>query len=384
MSETLAAPAEALLRDTAARPRARPGIFSRKRLALGTVALLALGGAAAFGEHWWHIGRFLEATDDAYVGGDTTVLASRISGFIAEVAVTDNQSVKAGDLLLRIDDRDYRAELGQSEAQKAAAAADLRNVEARIAQQKARIAAGEAQVASAGAQADYAANESGRYRGLIASGAVSRQREQLAQTDLKRSAAGLKEAHAMLEMERAELQVLETQRDKAKAAADNAEAALEQSRLRLSFTTITATEPGVVGDRAVRAGQLVQPGTRLMTLVPVRDIYLVANFKETQLGQLYRGEEVTFVLDAFPGRTLRGHVESLAPGTGSEFALLPPENASGNFTRVVQRVPVKIAIHPASLDGIDLRPGLSATATVDTRTAPKTGRTTLSLTGPHD
>ncbi|HEX4506433.1 MAG TPA: HlyD family secretion protein, partial [Alphaproteobacteria bacterium] len=221
-----------------------------------------------------------------------------------------------------------------------------------------------------------------RYQGLIASGAVSRQREQLAQTDLRRSAAGLDEARAMLRTEHAALEVLESQRDKAKAAVDNAEAAVEQSRLRLSFTTIAATDAGVVGDRMVRAGQLVQPGTRLMTLVPVRDIYLVANFKETQLGRLYRGEEVSFVLDAFPGRTLRGHIDSLAPGTGSEFALLPPENASGNFTRVVQRVPVRISIDPASLDGIELRPGLSATATVDTRTAPKTGRTTLSLIGP--
>jgi membrane fusion protein (multidrug efflux system) len=298
------------------------------------------------------------------------------------VLVNDNQQVAAGQVLVRIDDRDYRAEVVQGEAQKAAASADLRDVEAQIAQQKARIAAGEAQVASAGAQADYAAGESERYQGLIASGAVSRQREQLAQTDLKRSAAALNEARAMLRTEHAALEVLESHHDKAKAALDNAEAALEQSRLRLSFTTIVAAGPGVVGDRAVRAGELVQPGTRLMTLVPVRDIYLVANFKETQLGQLYRGERVSFMLDAFPARTFQGHIESLAPGTGSEFALLPPENASGNFTRVVQRVPVKIAIDPASLDGIELRPGLSATATVDTRTAPKTERTTLSLTGP--
>ena len=369
--------------DEAPSPEIEKQVRWRRPLVLAGLAFFLLV-AVASGGYWLAVGRYLEETDDAYLKADTVTVSPKVAGYVAEVLVRENQQVAAGQILVRIDDRDYRAELGQSEAQKAAAAADLRNVEARIAQQRARIAAGEAQVASAGAQADYAANESGRYRGLIASGAVSRQREQLAQTDLKRSAAGLKEAHAMLETERAELQVLETQRDKAKAAADSAEAALEQSRLRLSFTTIAATEPGVVGDRAVRAGQLVQPGTRLMTLVPVRDIYLVANFKETQLGQLYRGEQVTFGLDAFPGRTLRGHVESLAPGTGSEFALLPPENASGNFTRVVQRVPVKIAIDPASLDGLELRPGLSATATVDTRTAPKTGRTTLSLTGPND
>ena len=353
----------------------------RKPLVFAGLAFFLMATVTG-GGYWLMVGRYLEETDDAYLKADTVTVSPKVAGYVAEVLVRDNQQVTAGQLLVRIDDRDYRAELAQSEAQKAAAAADLRNIEAQIGQQKARIAAGEAQVASAGAQADYAASESRRYQGLISSGAVSRQREQLAQTDLKRSAAGLNESRAMLQTEHAALEVLESQRDKARAAVDNAEAAVEQSRLRLSYTTIAATEPGVVGDRAVRAGQLVQPGTRLMTLVPVHDVYLVANFKETQLGRLYRGEDVSIVLDAFPGRTLRGRIESLAPGTGSEFALLPPENASGNFTRVVQRVPVKIAIDPACLDGIELRPGLSATATVDTRTAPATGRTTLSLTGP--
>jgi membrane fusion protein, multidrug efflux system len=353
-----------------------------RRPLVGAGLAVFLMVAVAAGGYWLLVGRYLEETDDAYLKADTVTVSPKVAGYVAEVLVRDNQQVAAGQVLVRIDDRDYRAELSQSDAQTAAAAADLRNVDAQIAQQKARIAAGEAQVASAGAQAAYTASESERYQGLISSGAVSRQREQLAQTDLKRSAAGLNEARAMLQTEHAALAVLESQRDKANAAVDNAAAATEQSRLRLSYTAIAATEPGVVGDRAVRAGQLVQPGTRLMTLVPVRDIYLVANFKETQLGRLYRGEAVSIVLDAFPGRTLRGRIESVAPGTGSEFALLPPENASGNFTRVVQRVPVKIAIDPASLDGIELRPGLSATATVDTRTAPATGRTTLSLTGP--
>lgn len=352
----------------------RPLVFA------GSAFFLAATFAA--GGYWLLAGRYLEETDDAYLKADTVTISPKVAGYATEVLVRDNQQVAAGQVLVRIDDRDYRAELAQSEAQMAAAAADLRNAEAQIAQQRARIAAGEAQVASAGAQAAYAASESERYQGLISSGAVSRQREQLAQTDLKRSAAGLDEARAMLQTEHAALEVLESQRDKSKAALDNAQAAAEQARLRLSFTIIAAAEPGVVGDRSVRPGQLVQPGTRLMTLVPVRDVYLIANFKETQLSRLYRGESVSFVLDAFPGRTLAGRIESLAPGTGSEFALLPPENASGNFTRVVQRVPVKIAIDPASLEGIELRPGLSATATVDTRTVPRTGRTTLSLTGP--
>jgi len=367
--------------EEAAAPEIEKRVRWRRPLVFAGLAFFLLVAVAA-GGYWLLVGRYLEETDDAYLKADTVTVSPKVAGYVAEVLVRDNQQVAAGQLLVRIDDRDYRAELAQSEAQKAAATADLHNVEAQLGQQKARIAAGEAQVASAGAQADYAASESERYQGLITSGAVSRQRQQLAQTDLKRSAAGLNEARAMLRTEHAALEVLESQRDKAKAALDNAEAAVEQSRLRLSYATVAATEPGVVGDRAVRAGQLVQPGTRLMTLVPVRDIYLVANFKETQLGQLYRGEAVSIVLDAFPGQTLRGRIESLAPGTGSEFALLPPENASGNFTRVVQRVPVKVSIDPASLGGIELRPGLSATATVDTRTAPATGRTTLSLTGP--
>jgi membrane fusion protein (multidrug efflux system) len=351
----------------------------RRPLVIGAVAFFVLTGAA-FAAHWLLVGRYLETTDDAYLQADSATVSPKIAGYIAEVAVGDNQLVAPGQVLVRIDDRDYRAELAQSEAQLKAAAADLRNVEALITQQSARIAASEAQVASAGAQSSYAGGESERYRGLVESGAVSRQKAQLAQTDLKRSNAGLDEARAMLATARAELAVLESQRDKAKAAIENAEAMREQSRLRLSFTTISATDAGVVGDRSARAGQFVQPGSRMMTIVPVHAIYLVANFKETQLGHLYRGERVSFVLDTFPDQTLEGEVDSLAPGTGAQFALLPAENATGNFTKIVQRVPVKIRIDPDSLHGIELRPGLSATATVDTRTAPLSGRTTLAVT----
>ena len=349
----------------------------RRPLVIGAVAVFALAGIA-FGAHWLLVGRYLETTDDAYLQADNMTVSPKVAGYVAEVAVRDNQTVHAGQILVRIDDRDYRAELAQSEAQLASAGADLRNAEAQIVQQNARIAASEAQVASAGAQSDYAGGESERYRSLIESGAVSRQKAQLAQTDLKRSNAGLSEARAMLETTRAELAVLESQRDKAKAAIQNADAAREQSRLRLSFTAIAAAGDGVVGDRSVRAGQFVQPGSRLMSIVPVHDIYLVANFKETQVGHLYRGEKVSIVLDTFADRTLDGEIDSLAPGTGAQFGLLPAENATGNFTKIVQRVPVKVSIDPNSLRGIDLRPGLSATATVDTRTAPEAGRTTLS------
>jgi membrane fusion protein (multidrug efflux system) len=354
----------------------------RRPLVIGAAVLFLMAGAA-FGMRWMLVGRYLETTDDAYLQADNTTISPKVAGYVAEVAVRDNQRVVAGQLLVRIDDRDYRAELAQSEAQVASAGADLRNADALIVQQRARIAASEAQVASAGAQSDYAGSESERYRNLIESGAVSRQKAQLAQTDLKRSNAGLSEARAMLETARAELAVLESQRNKAKAAIQNTEAAREQSKLRLSFTAITATGDGVVGDRSARTGQFVQPGSRLMSIVPERDIYLVANFKETQVGHLYRGERVRFVVDTFPDRTLEGEIDSLAPGTGAEFALLPAENATGNFTKIVQRVPVKILIDPNSLHGIELRPGLSATTTVDTRTAPDSGKTTVSLSPPQ-
>ena len=367
--------------DTDALPAADSRARWRRPLVIGAAALFIAAGIG-FGVHWLLVGRYMETTDDAYLQADNTTVSPKVAGYVAEVAVRDNQQVTAGQLLVKIDDRDYRAELAQSQAQLNAAKADLRNVEAQIVQQTARIGASEAQVASAGAQSDYAGGESERYRSLIESGAVSRQRAQLAQTDLKRSNAGLNEARAMLETAKAELAILESQRDKAKAAIENAEAMLEQSRLRLSFTTISATGDGVVGDRSVRAGQFVQPGSRLMSIVPVHDIYLVANFKETQLGHLYRGERVDVVLDTFPDRTLAGEIDSLAPGTGAQFALLPAENATGNFTKIVQRVPVKILIDPNSLHGIELRPGLSAVATVDTRTAPEAGRTTMSLAPP--
>ncbi|MDB5396024.1 MAG: emrK [Rhodospirillales bacterium] len=372
--------------DWMAEPELEPATAARTRwrrsLMIGAVALILIAGAV-FGARWMLVGRYLETTDDAYLQADTITVSPKIAGYVAEVAVDDNQQVTAGQVLVRIDDRDYRAELAQSEAQLASAKAELRNVEAQIVQQKTRLAANVAQIASAGAQFDYAGSESERYRNLVESGAVSRQRSQLAQTDLKRSNAALGEARAMLETARAQLAVLETQHDKAAAAIQSAEAIGEQSRLRLSFTTITAASDGAVGDRSVRVGQFVQPGSRLITIVPVHDIYLVANFKETQLGQMYRGERVRFTLDAFPGLQLEGTIDSLAPGTGAQFALLPAENATGNFTKIVQRVPVKIKIDPNSQYGVDLRPGLSATATVDTRTAPEGARTTLAPAPVH-
>jgi membrane fusion protein (multidrug efflux system) len=362
--------------DTAAASRRR----TRHLLLIGVGLSLVLA-AAGFGARWFLVGRFLQSTDDAYLQADSAVISPKIAGYIAEVAALDNQRVAAGQVLARIDDRDLRAALDQSEAEVASAAADLRNVEAQIAQQESRLAQARARVEAAGAQSDYAARESERYKGLLGAGAVSLQKAQLAESDVRRLTADLQGAKAALDSVQGDVAVLAAQREKADASLRRAEAAREQARLHLSYTIIQAPEDGVVGDRSVRVGQYVQPGGRLMTIVPTQDVYLIANFKETQLRDMFRGEKVKIALDSDPDLALSGTVDSLAPGTGSQFALLPAENATGNFTKIVQRVPVKIAIDRAAIGEVQLRPGLSATATVDTSTAPPGARTTLSQGG---
>jgi len=369
MSETLAAPAEALLRDTAARPPARPRIFSRKRLALGTVALLALGGATAFGEHWWHVGRFLESTDDAYVGGDTTVLASRIPGFIAEVAVTDNQSVKAGDLLLRIDDRDYRAALAKAEAAVAAQLAARADLVAQRALQDATIRVAAADVTSAEAETWRARVDAERYRALVATHASSEQRSQQAEADSRKAAAGEARTRAALEAAQRRLDVIAAQAQQVEAALQAAQADRETARLNLGYTELRAPIDGVVGNRSARAGAYATIGAQLLAVVPARGLWVDANFKESQLAHMQPGAPVQIVADVLPGRVFHGHVASLSPATGAQFSVLPAENATGNFTKIVQRVPVRVALDAADSALGLLRPGLSVSATVDQRSA---------------
>jgi len=341
----------------------------RRRLSAGFLALLVVGGLV-FGVRWLLVTRFLEATDDAYLQADATTISPRVSGYIAEVLIADNQKVAPGQILARLDDKLFRAELQQADADVAAARSELSGMASQIAQQQALVAQGEARLASSKAQADFAREEATRYRNLISTGAVSEQKLGQAETTLRQSAAALAEAQARLDADQRQLDMVRTAREKAAAAQTRAEAVREQAALRQSYTQIAATIEGVVGDRALRVGQYVQAGGRLMTIVPVADTYLVANFKETQLERISRGEKVRIALDAYPDLDAAGTVDSVAPGTGAQFALLPPENATGSFTKIVQRVPVKILIDRDSLHGAQIRPGLSATATVDTRTLP--------------
>jgi membrane fusion protein (multidrug efflux system) len=348
----------------------------RGRLLTGAALLILLAGAA-YGGRWLLVGRFLENTDNAYLQADNAVVAPKVAGYVTAVEVGDNQIVAQGQVLARIDDRDYRIDVAQSEADVAQAEAELGNIAAQIEQQKARLAQAEAALTQSRASAEFAEQEANRFNGLVGSGAVSLKQAQQAQSEFKRTNAAVAEAQASGDAVRKQVAVLESARAKADAMLKRAQAGLEQAKLRLSYTVLTAPLAGAVGDRSIRVGQYVQPGTRLLTIVPVEDVYLVANYKETQLRSFCRGEQVRIALDMYPDLNLTGTIDSLAPGTGAQFALLPAENATGNFTKIVQRVPVKILIDRDSLKGIEIRPGLSAEATVDTRTAPQGPCTTL-------
>jgi membrane fusion protein (multidrug efflux system) len=353
----------------------------RRRLrliALGVFGALLLIAAIGYGWYWFTVGRYFQSTDDAYTEADSTSISPQVSGTIAALLVTDNQQVKAGDLLARIDDRSFRAAVDQAQADVASAEAQIASLAAQRNLQQSQITQAEADVSSAQANLTFAQQNYDRYSALVRTGAGTRQAAQQAEANLRTETAALQHNQAVLAAARKQLEVLTTQQAAAEASLEHAKAVLETARINLGYTLVRAPIAGAVGDRSARPGLYVQPGLQLMTIVPMRrDIYVVANFKETQLSDMYRGQRVTLSVDAFPGATLHGTVDSLAPGSGAEFSLLPPENATGNFTKIVQRVPVKILLdpHDAVLDR--LRPGLSVEASVDTRTTPPGPHATL-------
>jgi membrane fusion protein (multidrug efflux system) len=317
--------------------------------------------------YWYNTGRYLVQTDDAYTQADNITVSPQVAGNIESLAVTDNQQVNEGDLIAQIDSRTYRAQVDQAAAQVETAQANIQNVEATLPQQEAAIAQAEADLTASDAQLKFAQQDYDRYAELAKRGFAPQQRRQQSQATLDQQRASVKKAQATLESARTGLTVLQTRKDQATAELDQAKAQLSQAQVNLSYTRITAPGDGVVGDRSVRVGQYVQPGVKLMTIVPMQNVYVVANFKETQLERLHRGQPVEIKVDAFGGIKVRGRVDSLAPGSGSQFALLPPENATGNFTKIVQRVPVKILIERDDTGGSRLRPGLSVIPTIDTR-----------------
>jgi membrane fusion protein (multidrug efflux system) len=353
-----------LLKDAASvsRPGSWAGRFRRPLFAvLGLVVALV---AARYLGQWWTVGRFIEKTDDAYVGGDVTVIAPKVAGLITDIRVHDNQRVRAGELLVKLDDREYRAALARAEAAVAGQRARLENLEAARLLQLAVIAQARPGIAAANAEIARTRDDQTRYRRLWATEAVSAQNLQQAETDyLKGLAAGESARATLLSAER-QLVVIDTQRRQTEAALAGALAEQETAELNLGFTELRAPIDGTVGNRSARLGSFANVGAQLISLVPDQGLWVDANFKESQLAGIRPGFPATIRADVAPGRTFRGRVVSLAPATGAQFSVLPPENATGNFTRIVQRVPVRVELDAeASVLGV-LRPGLSVTVRV--------------------
>jgi membrane fusion protein (multidrug efflux system) len=344
----------------------RPSRQAIKRAALALALSLGVAAAADFGYGYLTTGQYLETTDDAYVKADSTIISPKVSGYIAEVLVGDNEPVKAGQWLARIDDRDFKTALDQARADVAASEAAVRNLEAQIELQQPIIQQQAAEVDAAEANLKFAQEERARYDDLMKSGSGTVQRAQQTDAALREKTAQLQRGKSGLDAANRKVEVLATDRAKAVAQLDHARAVEQQMALNLSYTRITAPVEGTVGARSLRVGQFVQAGTQLMAVVPLEAVYVVANFKETQLTHVRNGQPVEIRIDSFNSTRLRGHVDSLSPASGLEFALLPPDNATGNFTKIVQRVPVKIVLDDQSLKGL-LRPGMSAEPTVNTK-----------------
>jgi membrane fusion protein (multidrug efflux system) len=336
-------------------------------------ALLAAGGVAAlaavgyFGWDYWTVGRFEVSTDDAYVQADNTTIAPKVSGYVGEVLVGDNEPVKAGETLARIDDRDFEVALDQAKADVAAASAAILIKQGSLEAQQSAIEAARAAIRVDEASAAFANQDDKRYATLAASGYGSVQNAEGAASRSAASRATIQRDQAALEEAVRQIGVLKAELAQAQATLARDQAAERQAELNLSYTTIVSPVDGVVGARSLRVGQYVQAGAQLMAVVPVTAAYVVANYKETQLADVRPGQQVEIAVDTFPGRPLRGRVDSIAPASGQEFALLPPDNATGNFTKVVQRIPVKIVLEGGSPLADRLRPGMSVTPTIDTK-----------------
>lgn len=331
-------------------------------LAAGAVATVAV---AIGGVVWWTDRQKFETTDNAFVAADKVTVAPLVDGYVAEVLVDDNQPVSPGQVLVRIDPATLKARLAQAEANARALDAAVSAVDDKARLEQAMIAQKAAMVDSAHASASLADAELKRYGALAQQGWVSPQRAQTARSAQQQAAAGVGQAQAALEAERRAAQSLGSAREQSLAQAAAARAAADQTRIDLSRTEIRAPVAGVVGARAVRIGQYVRPGGALMSIVPLADAYVVANFKETQVSRLRIGQPVEIHADAFGKETIKGRIASFAPATGAEFALIPVENAVGNFTKIAQRLPVRIAIDRNQALAGGLRPGLSLKVKVD-------------------
>jgi membrane fusion protein (multidrug efflux system) len=359
--------AEALLDQGHGLP-VQSGFKSHLRAALvAGVSLLAIAASGDLGWHYWTSGRFQVSTDNAYVKADNITIAPKVSGYIASVLVGDNETVRTGEVLARIDDRDFRVALQEADAGVAGARAAGATKRAALAAQRSSIEAARATIVADEADATFAEQEEQRYRDLASTGSGSVQNAQRAASRYAAARAAIARDTASLANAVTQLDVLKAELAQAEAALAHSESVRRQAELNLSYTSITAPANAVVGNRTLRVGQYVQAGTQLMSLVPVEAAYVVANYKETQLTHVRPGQPVAISIDMYPGRLFRGHIDSLSPASGQEFALLPPDNATGNFTKVVQRIPVKIVLDATQSRSDVLRPGMSVITTINTK-----------------
>ncbi len=342
--------------------------FLRRRPVVSAIGALLLAAALGGGYLYVNQAEHFQSTDDAFIAARQSSLAPKVSGYIIAVPVTDNEHVAAGDVIARIDDRDYRTALEQAEAQVAAAKASIQNVDAQIDVQNAQINANQAQVDQAQAALVFAQQQAARYQHLEQTGYGTVQNSEQYTSQLRQQQAALQSAQATLNLAQRQIEALKAQRKSADANLAQAEAQRDQAQLNLSYTTVTAAQPGRIVNLGAAVGEFVQPGTSLTNFVPDK-IWVTANFKEIQLDRMRPGEPVALKIDAYPGRTIQGHVDSVQPGSGTAFSLLPAQNATGNYVKIVQRVPVKIVMDNPPKD-VALGPGMSVVPTVRVDTTP--------------
>jgi membrane fusion protein (multidrug efflux system) len=375
-------------------PKAQPK-RSVKRFILPLVLIAGIGYGGNLAYNWFVEGRFIVSTDDAYIGADTAIIAAKVAGHIAQVGVPENSAVHAGDLLIKIDDGDYRLAVQSAKDKIETQWATVERIGRQIDAQRAVVTQAESQATTVRAQVNAAeadvqrsALEYERAQKLALENYGSQQRLEQARADRDKMIASkvaavsaVASADAAVAGAKANLDVLSAQKIEAERGRGELQTALAKAERDLSFTTIVAPFDGVVGNRAAQVGEYVQPGARLIALVPLANAYVDANFKETQLGSIRPGQKVDVAVDSLDGRIVQGTVVSMAPASGSKFSLLPPDNATGNFTKIVQRVPVRIALSPDALKSGELRPGLSVVASIHTRDESEPRPTLLTLLG---
>lgn len=347
---------------------------STRSMLLPIIGLALLGAGAWYGYDYWTDGRFMITTDDAYVQADTAFISPKISGYVDQVKVTENQQVKAGDPLLIVDDGDYKIAVAQAEAQIATLSKTLDRIDAQTEAARASLKQAQAQKTADQAAADNAKRAQVRAAQLLKTRVGTQAQLDDAQTAVEQASAALAGADAQIAAAQANIGVLQAQRAESASTLGSLQLAHDKAVRDLSFTVLRAPYDGVVGNRSVEQGDLISPGQKLAVIVPMDKLYIVANFKETQLARLVPGEKVRVSVDAIDGQDIEGTVSSLAPASGAVFSLLPPENATGNFTKVVQRVPVRIDVPADVLKTGKLRAGLSVVVAVDSRTAPSASK----------